>query len=294
MTTPTAANKTATKSAPAKATPAKVEPTNTVAEDKVAVETETTETNRVPEVLSSNSILADFCKRYLDVLDEIADYNKAVLAERDSEWTAAKVMEKAREFGRPTDANVKPKDNVKSALDKFENLVTELAKARKALLDVTSSELGITLSATAERNPELEAPLKEKRKFAVEIGSQLSMIAKMTTDENASTAVEEFLGKNPLPAIGRDQARTFGTDGKSTPKYRVTVKVYDKDGTEKLSEDGFTKTALALTKLYERGKAPKSDALREVWEKAGNTSDKTVQSPVEFTDNDLRFVITKK
>lgn len=285
MTTPT--KSTATKSAtpPAKPAPA---PVDKVADKPVGEQ-------RIPETLSSNSILADFCKQYLSVFDEIANYNKEVLAERDSEWTAAKVMEKARELGRPTDANVKPKENVKNALEKFESLVTELAKARKAVLDVTSGELGITLSATAERNPELEAPLKEKRKLAVEIGTQLGMIAKMTTDENASSAVEEFLGKNPLPAIGRDQARTFGGDGgKSTPKYRVTVVVTDKDGNEKVKEDGFTKTALALTKLYERGKAPKSDTLREVWEKAGNTSEKTVQSPVTFEDNNLHYTITKK
>lgn len=284
MTAP--AKSTATKSAtpPTKSAPATV--------DKVA--DKPVGEQRIPESLSSNSILADFCRQYLSVFDEIANYNKEVLAERDSEWTAAKVMEKARELGRPTDANVKPKENVKNALEKFESLVTELAKARKAVLDVTSGELGITLSATAERNPELEAPLKEKRKLAVEIGTQLSMIAKMTTDESASSAVEEFLGKNPLPAIGRDQARTFGGDGKSTPKYRVTVTVSDSDGNEKIKEDGFTKTALALTKLYERGKAPKSDTLREVWEKAGNTPEKTVQSPVTFEDNNLHFVITKK
>jgi len=251
---------------------------------------------RIPNLLSKNSILGDFCQRYIDVFDEITEYNKEVLAERDSEWNAGKVLEKARELARPTDKNVAPNDEIKSAIEAYENAVNALAQARKSVLDRTSKELGITLSATADRNPEIEAPLKEKRKVAIEIGTQLSMIAKMTSDENASEAVTTFLSENALPAIGRDQTRTFGNDGKSTPKYRVHVKV-TKDGQEVVSEDGFTKAALALTKPvlgYERGKAPKSDVLREVWEKAGNTGEKTVAPTVEFDDNGLHFVITKK
>jgi O6-methylguanine-DNA--protein-cysteine methyltransferase len=205
-------------------------------------------------------------------------------------------LEKAREFARPTDKNVAPKSDIKKALEAYEKLVNEVARARKEILDVTSKELGITLSATADRNPELEAPLKEKRKIAIEIGTQLSMIAKMTSNEQASAAVTEFLSENPLPAIGRDQTRTFGNDGKATPKYRVTVEIKKGDAVL-LSEDGFTKTALALTKPtfgYERGKSLKSEDLRKAWEAAGNTSEKTVKSPVEFEDNGLTFVITKK
>jgi hypothetical protein len=249
---------------------------------------------RIPTALSRNSILADFCAQYLTVFDEISNYNREVLAEKDSEWNASKVLEKAREFARPTEKGVEPKQDIKKAIEDYERLVDALALARRSVLDITSKELGITLSATADRNPETEAPLKEHRKLAIEIGTQLSMIAKMTTDETASNAVTEFLSQNPLPAIGRDQARSFGDNEKATPKYRVHVTVSDKDGNVKVDEDGFTKTALALTKFYERGKAPKSDNLREVWEKAGNTPEKTVTNPVEFTDNELSFVITKK
>lgn len=252
--------------------------------------------NRIPTILAKNPIFNEFCQRYMDAFDSITEYNKAVLAERDSEWNAGKVLEKARDLARPTDKNVEPVADVKSALEAYENAVNALAKARKSVLDVTSKELGITLSSTAERNPELEAPLKEKRKIAIEIGTNLSVIANMTNDEATSSAVKEFLEKNPMPAVGRDQTRTFGNDGKSTPKYRVHVSVL-KDGTEVVSEDGFTKAALALTKSalgYERGKAPKSDFLRTAWENAGNTPDKTAVSPVEFTDNGLHYVITKK
>ncbi len=251
---------------------------------------------RIPALLAGNSIFGDFCKRYMQVFDEISEYNKAVLAEKDSEWNANKVLEKAREFARPTDKNTEPKSDIKSVLEAWEDLINQTAKARKAVLDATAKELGITLSATADRNPELEAPLKEKRKVAVEIGTQLGMISKMTQDTSAEEAINEFLEKNPLPAIGRDQVRTFGDTGASTPKYRVNIKVY-KDGNVLADEAGFTKTALALTKPvfgYERGKAPKSDFLREAWEKAGNTPEKTVTNPVEFTDNDLHYVISKK
>lgn len=247
---------------------------------------------RIPAALADNSILADFFAQYLRIFDKIAAYNKDVLAERDSEWTAAKVMEKARELGNNDDAS-KVNASVKKVLDEFERLASELSKARKAVIETTSKELGITLSAVADRDPSVEAPLKEDRKMAIEIGSQLGMMAKMTTNKDAETAISEFLANNPLPAIGRDQVRTFGGDGKSTAKYRVNV-VVSRDGATLLDESGFTKTALGLTKFYERGKAPKADTLREAWEKAGNSPEKTVTNPVEFDDNGLHFVITKK
>lgn len=256
----------------------------------------TVKDERIPSALSRNSILSDFCSRYLAVVDEIASYNKEVLASKDSEWNGPKVIEKARELGRPTDANVKANDGIASALDEWERLITQTAHARKAVLDLTSKELGITLSATQDRNPELEAPMKERRKLADEIGKQLGNIAKMTTDEKASDAVEKFLEANGLPAIGRDQVKSFGENEKATPKYRVNVTV-SKDGTELLSESGFTKTALKLTQAvfgYERGKAPKQDDLRKAWEAAGNTPETTTVNPVEFDDNQLHFVITKK
>jgi len=260
-----------------------------------AVENTPNEDERIPVVLSENSILADFCKRYLGTVDEILEYNKAVLAEKDSEWNALKVLDRARKFASPENAEeVKPE--IKKAVDAWESLQAEALKARKAVLDLTSRELGITLSATADRNPELEAPLKDKRKIANEIGSQLGVIAKLTSDEKASDAVNSFLTENPLPAVGREQARTFGTDENSTPKYRVKVEVF-KDGNSILTADGFTKATLALTKPvfgYERGKAPKSDDLRKAWESAGNSSKETKQEVVEFDDNGLHYVLTKK
>lgn len=281
------ASTTARKSTPAKATAEK--PENVETPEVV----ETQEKPRIPEALSNNSILAEFCRQYLAVFDEISEYNKEVLAERDAEWNAGKVLEKARELGRPADANTPANQDIKNALEAWEKLVNETARARKSVLDTTSKVLGITLSATSERNPETEAPLKEKRKIAFEIGTQLSNIAKMTTDENASAAVVEFLANSPLPAVGRDQTRNFGDNEKATPKYRVNVTV-SKDGNKLIDEAGFTKAALALTKYYERGKSPKADKLRGMWESAGNSPEKTVTSPVEFQDNGLHYVITKK
>ncbi|MFY3741609.1 MAG: hypothetical protein HMLIMOIP_002067 [Candidatus Nitrosomirales archaeon] len=282
----------------AKKTSAKANLSETVKSETPETETQSetvkTEAPRVSEILSTNAILADFVRQYLEVFDEISNYNKEVLAEKDAEWTSGKVLEKGRELARPTDKDAKPDTEVKTAIEAFESLVNEMNKARKNALDIVSKRLGITLSATAERNPEIEAPMKEHRKFAVEIGTQLEVMAKMLSDEKVSSAISEFLNNFPLPAIGRDQVRTFGSDEKATPKYRVHVSVFDKDGKEIVSEDGFTKTVLALPKYYERGKAIKSDTLRDVWEKAGNSTEKTVSPTVEFTDNELHFVITKK
>lgn len=284
MTAPTAAKAT-------KATAKPVE--NSPVKDDAPV---TEEKNRVPGILNENPILADFCKQYLVAFDEISAYNKEVLAEKDSEWNSHKVLEKAREFARPTNKDDKPDDEIKSALEKWESLVDEVNKARRAVVELGAKKLGITLSATTERNADAEAPLKEKRKVAIEIGKNLSMIAGMTNNKSAADAVTEFFANYPMPAIGRDQARSFGENAKATtPKYRVKVEIYKNDELL-LSEDGFTKTALALTNPkfgYDRGQALKSDKLREVWEKAGNSATTTV-SPVEFMDNDLKFVITKK
>lgn len=249
---------------------------------------------RIPELLSESSILGDICKKYLEIFDEITKYNKDVLAEKDATWTPAKVIEKARELGNPTDANVKPNADIKSAIDDWENLITQVSQARKKVIELASKELGITLSATAERDPNVEAPLKEKRTVAIEIGKQLSTIASMISDEKSSAAVKDFLAANPMPAVGREQSHSFGESSSATPKYRVRV-VITRNGEEVLNEDGFTKASLAMTKLYERGKAPKADTLREAWEKAGNSQKNPYAVPVvEFDDNGLHFKLTKK
>lgn len=298
----TSANKT-----PAKSTSAKSAPVNTPENDKVetpevSTNTESPETTPVketskagiiPETLQENPILVEFCKQYLEVVKEIAAYNEKVLAEKDSEWTPVKILEKSRELASPSDANVKPHEEIKKVVDEFEKAATALSLARRAVMEATAKELGISLSATAERDPAIEGPLKERRKFGHAIGQNLKQIAGFTTDKAATDAVNKFLEDNELPAVGRDQSYSFGGDTVSTPKYRVLVSVKNNDGEELVKADGFTKAAQALTKHYKRGEAPKSDTLRDIWEKAGNSATNVV-SPVEFTDNELHFVITKK
>jgi hypothetical protein len=278
MTAPTDAKKT---------TPAK----------KVApVVTETTGVDkRIPESLANNSLLGNFFLRYLDGYDDISKYNEQVLAEKNSGWNTTKVLAKAKEFASPEDP-AQVNEDVKKAYDEFERLVTEMQNARKSVIDATAKVLGISLSDVAQRDPAVEASLKEKRKLAVEIGTQLSTIAKMTTDEDAAKAVEEFFNAYPLPAIGREQTRSFTDDGKNTPKYRVEITV-TKDGTQILKESGFTKTALKLSQPvfgYARGKSLKSEDLRKAWESAGNSPEETKQETVEFEDNGLFYTITKK
>jgi hypothetical protein len=296
MTSPA---KNTAKNAPAK--PADKVTPEIVKDDAPVVEAPKEETSkeetpaeRIPTALVNNPILAEFCNQYLKVVDEISKYNKEILSAEKSEWNVPKVLDKARELGRPTDASVKANESILSALKVWEESVNAMNRAKRAVVDATSKELGITLSATAERDPAIEAPMKDRRKLANEIGTQLSIIANMTNDTSATAAVNAFLEKNPLPAIGRDQVRTFGGNEKATPKYRVNVRVTDADGNVKVDEAGFTKASFALTKFYPRGEGIKSDKLREVWEAAGNNADSTTSPTVEFTDNDLHFVITKK
>lgn len=264
---------------------------NDVVENNDAVVEE--EKPRIPDVLSENPILAEFCKQMLQIIDEISTYNKDILAERDAEWNPTKLIAKARELGHPEDANVKANDEIAKAIDVWEELITQAATAKKKVLELTAKELGVTLTTTVERNAEAEAPLRDKRKIAIEIGKQLSGLAEMTQNKAASEGVTSFLAANPVPAIGRDQVRSFGDSGKSTPKYRVHVEV-TRNGEVVISEDGFTKTGLALPKFSERGKALKAEDLRKAWESAGNTPENTVTDPVQFTHENLTFTITKK
>lgn len=250
---------------------------------------------KIPSVLAGNPILAEFCKQFLEIVKEIKDYNKVVLAEKDSEWTGTKVLAKAKEVVSGDTDEVKPE--IKAAFDKYEAALDAVNKARKVVIDVTAKEFGINLASIVERDKEAEAPLKGKRSRAVEIGKQLAGLASLTTDESSKAAVEEFLKNNELPAVGRDQSRNFTEGGSdSTPKYRLKIEVI-KDGNVLLSEDGITKTVLKLTQPvfgYERGKALKAEDLRKAWEAAGNKPGKTVQERVEFTDNELLYVLTAK
>lgn len=252
--------------------------------------------NRIPEIFAANPMFTSLVTQYLSVYDEIAGYNKTVIAEKsDSEWTTGKLLAEARKLASPDEGD--PNVDIKSVYDTFERINIELAKARKAVVDATAKFKGISLSSVAaERDPAKEEELKEKRVPAIDIGKNMAMMAGLLNDKEASEAIKDFLGKYQLPAVGRDQSRNFAESGGSTPKYRVRVEVI-KNGEVLLTEDGFAKTGLALTQPvfgYERGKALKSDALRTAWESVGNSGDKTVQNVVEFEDNGLLFRITDK
>ena len=257
-------------------------------------ETENVETEkpRIPEGFDTNPIIKTFAEDYLKKSDLIAEYNKSVLQRNDSEWNAKKVLDKSKEFASPDDPS-KIVQNVKTARDAFEAAAAELSKKRAELIAITAKELGIELSSTAERDPEKEEQLSEERKVAIVLGEQLKMMATVSPDKSFNTMVEEFLAANPLPAIGRDQVRSFSETKGTTPKYRVTITVTNKDGHELVKEKGFTKTALTVSKHYPRGEGIKADKIRQAWEAAGNTADKTVVEPVEFIDNDLTFSIVK-
>ncbi len=280
-------------------------PTKTEKPETVVNETEVTNdieeptTPRIPEVLDSNAMLADMCKQYLDVADLIAAYNNEVLKPNNSEWNRHKVLAYAKAEARPDDASKKADEDLLPLIQELENAQEALNFARDAVLKKATEKLGISLSETGgERDPEKEAPLKEKRKFATTVGSTLNTMAEMLSDKNITNAIQEFLKNNPLPNVGREQVRSFSGDngGGSTPRYRVKVEV-KKDGKTLLTEDGFTKTALALTKPvfgYDRGQAPKADKLRQAWEAVGNAPGETKQSTVNFEDNGLEFILTAK
>lgn len=296
-------NKKGNKMASAKTTTVADNNNDTVAEKEInetpeTVETPETENDKLIAYLSSNPILADFTKKYLDIYNKISEYNAEVLAAKDSEWNVVKVMAKATEFAKPAPGSgIKPNDDIASLMKTYEQLLIDVARAKKAVVDATAKELGITLSATSDRDPVREETLKEERSVGVVLGKRLNDISEMFSDKEMSAAIAEFLVKNPLPAVGRQSSHSFsGADAKASPKYRVKVEVFK--GDEKLEEfDSFSKAGVSLSNPkfgYERGKSLKADAFREAWEAAGNNSEKTVQSVVKFEDNGLTYVLTKK
>lgn len=257
--------------------------------------------SRIPDVLAQQAMLNSICEKYLGFVDEIAAYNKEVLAAKSSEWNSTKVLERARAMGRPTTPGTEPDADVAKALSEWEDLVNQMNLAKRKVVDITANKLGISLTVTAERDTTIEAPLKEKRGIAQQIGKQLAVMADMFGDQASINAIKEFLAANELPQVGRDASTSFTEGGKPTPKYRVTVEV--KKGENALGTfDGFTKTAIQLSKPeygYARGKSLDAETLRKVWENAGNSPENTVQNPVVFEDDSvdgeaLTYTITKK
>lgn len=248
---------------------------------------------RIPTALRAG-ILGGFAATYLQVVDEIAEYNKQVLAEKNSEWNAAKVLTKSEEFARPTDGSEANKD-ILEAREAWEELVTQVNLARRELIEKTSAVLGISLGAIADRDAAAEERLKEDRKKAVAIASNLETMSKMMAGDD-SDVIKTFLENNSLPQVGRDGSKTFGSDTPTTTKWRVTVEV-KKGDTVLGTFDGFTKAGLAMTKPefgYARGEALTSEQMREVWESKNKDKDNITEPVVEFTHNDLHFTITKK
>jgi hypothetical protein len=269
----------------------------------VKEETVTEEAPKIPASLEENKLLVEFCKMYLAVVAEITAYNKEVLQERTDGWTNPKILAKARELASPEDASVPKNEEIEALVTKFDDYQTALNFARKEVIEATAKVLGITVTATRERDTAVEEPLKEKRNNATQIATQLSNIASMTHDPSTKGAVTEFLDSNPLPMVGRDQVRNFTQDNASTPRYRVTINVL-KDDVVIGTAQGFTKAGLMLTKPefgYDRAKALSGDDLRKAWEGAGNSAANPYAVPtVEFVDTredggnpDLKFVITK-
>lgn len=249
--------------------------------------------DRIPTLLGKQAIFMEFLSTYLDALDEISEYNTQVLVEKDSEWNSYKILEKARELARPSTGEAN--SNIKEALEAWETLASEVNRVKQTVLQVTAKELGIDYAAGAERNPEVEAPLRDKRKTAINIGVQLTQMAGMSMDSKMKDAIVGFLNEYEMPSVGRNQVHSFTAEPNNTPKYRVRISVArQEDGEVLFAEEGITKTVQALTKYYPRGKSLKADTFRSVWEKAGNTMEATPVPTVEFTDNDLVFTITKK
>ncbi len=249
---------------------------------------------RVPAELRDSPIFLEFVNRYIAIFDELTEYNAKVLAEKNSEWNGSKLLAKAKTLGNPDEGEANAK--IKTALDEFERLSSELSKARQNLISITAAEIGVSLSAVADRDPELETELKEKRKMALNIGTKLNGIAEMMdSSPNIKNAIISFFSEYPLPFIGREGASKTSSDGTTgTPRYRVTVTVTDSDGNVKVEERGFTKAALALPKYYESGaERPTAETLRKAWESAGNNPTATVQETVTFEDNNLTFTIKK-
>lgn len=251
--------------------------------------------NRIPKLLAEQAIFKEFLSRYLSNYDEIVDYNEQVLKEKNSEWNSYKILDKAREMARPTDGK-SANETIKDALTAWEKLASEVNAAKQNLIQVAAKELGIEYSSGQERDPEKEAPLREKHKTNINIGKQLKEMTKLTVDPKLRDELTDFLKKYEMPAVGRNQTHNFlAEEGDKTPKYRLRITASrEETGEELFTEDGITKAVAATAKFYDRGKGLKADIFRKAWESAGNSAGNTVQNTVSFTDNGLIFTLSQK
>jgi hypothetical protein len=244
---------------------------------------------RIPEVLRSEMIISAMLTNYLRYTDEIAQYNADVLKRTDGEWTPNKLLAKAKEWARPIQGD--PDSDALAVVQALEKAQSTLNAARQQVVKFTADKMGVSLSNVTERDSEREVPLKQNRIKAVEISKQMDAFRQNVEDTDAGSALGQFLKDFPVPQVGREGKFDPTDTATGAPKYRVRVEVFRGDE-RLLSENGFTKTALALPKYHARGQAPKSDKLREVWEAAGNTSDNVVQPVVQWENAGLRYVIT--
>lgn len=224
--------------------------------------------DRVPELLR-DAIIGDFLSKYLTTVDRITAYRASLAPATEKTWTVPKLMATAREAAFPEDASVEVPAGLQDAWNAFEAAQQALQIAKRSVVDIMRTALGIEDEVGGERDEAVEAELKTARAEADNIAKTIQQLAKLSGSDAAKQQVMfDFLAEHPLPSITSERTTSYVDEKPTTPKYRVRIIVSD-DENEKLQEDGFSKTAQAVRKFYDnKSEAPTAETLRQFWEDA--------------------------
>lgn len=247
-------------------------------------EVEETSNNKYDYVklFEGNNVLQDMATKYLTTVHNIQQFNSFYSGKPEGEWNPNKLLREAK--------NTRESDwDANSLLEEYERLNQEVTAAKNKVAQHMATKLGVELSPEVPKPTDEEKDgLKEQRSQATEIGKSMQMMSTILSDENTKNGISQFLKDNPLPSVGSeklwDPTDTSSTAG-GAKKHRVDVRA-EKDGVEVLPlEQGFTKAANAITKrgnLHERGKSPKADDFRKVWESNGEKDTSFEQDGVTY------------
>lgn len=234
----------------------------------------------------SNDVVAGMANDMLAEIQAVSAFNaKYMEPERDPNApTQAKMVTQARDETTP---------EILELVNKYDAALTAVNQARETLANSMARKLGVTLAREVPKPEDVElTQVKSQRQRAVDIAKVLEKMASLT----AAEGVAEFLKANPIPEVLRKGSYDPTAETSGTPKYRVTVTA-TRDGQEILTRtdgQGFTKAAQYSRKFHEKDKALAAPDFRKAWEAAGNTVEKTVQSPVTFEHDGVQYSISKR
>jgi hypothetical protein len=284
------------------------ETSETEAESTEEEEDEEAEANPLTGTNPFPGFMSGFATKILEANSQISAHNvemtKLAAMAKSAGMSSYQVLSEAKKLARPVEDDTKPNAQILTLLEAYEKAQETLNSARSSLVATTAKSLGVDLAQEApEPDKDIVEALKVARKSAVAIAKQLvDMASNANPNDPSRKELEAWLAANPILVIGSDRVLdvTDATSGLARYRVDVTASINGQTltvGTEEFKgAKGFTKAAQLASKSgkHKRGESPDRDDFRKAWEAAGNTPDKTVQSTVDFTKDEVTYRLVKR